>query len=937
MPVKTGRTIRPTSGGPFQNSRLAASTGPPGEGRSTLAKFLDVLSTGSYITAGLAEETIRRQKGLKGKPLGRVIKGAVKQRKSWSDLTGHPVTGFVADILFDPITWVPGAAFAKVGTGIKAGARITGMAKAGRVLGEISEVQPHIRRLKDALGSVVSPKYYLKKYNPKRVLAANNEYIRKVDGAAHYTQEELTRQMMRLEPDENMRVKIFNLLERQPVGNVDRGDPSFLQFVREFNELTPQQKYAFRWAGKKLDELEYLKQKAGLLTKERIAGFLQKHGIRYVPRMQARRSEALRELDGILAAKKAGDPAVAAVGSIKEIERSIRFIKELDEVLPANQVEAIKEFFRSSAGVRFLFKRKTVGKVEDLPAEIAQNIEQDMAVVLGRESAEVARAVASTKYITKLSSFMEKQGLVVDAPVAGDPEVLYKMLRRKNTAEEAAKRVREGFRKISGTGTPIDGKYAPASLVTEIKQAYKAYTDPKFLAEYTNLYTTIQNMWKAWTLSIFPSYHSRNVISNVFNNFLAGMHINSKWDYQAAWHMLHKAKAGALNATDEVIGGMTEAQLWKRAMEERVVRGGQFMGELEAGMRRGLYSKNFAYRMINPATNPWVQTGYKTGAFLEDQARLAHFLFKMRKGMSAADAAKSVNKFLFDYKYGLTQFERKWFRDFMFPFWAWTRFNIPLQLEMIVLQPRKFTPMVKAKRAIEDQFGRPEPNEIYMADWMKRAFKVRWRHNKETGDYQYFILDNWWPAADVTKLFNSERAKQELLGLWSPIQKVPIEAFFNYNLFLGKPISEYKGQTKRIRGPAVTTGMLAGSKFGLKGAVAGAAAGALVQKVTGKKEVALPARLEHFLRTARIINETDRVLEALDRDGWISAVFRPAVGRSYPVNYEKQKEYWGYMMNKRIREAKRQRTKAEKAGELDNVRTLDQQIDILEAAKKEYE
>jgi len=80
-------------------------------------------------------------------------------------------------------------------------------------------------------------------------------------------------------------------------------------------------------------------------------------------------------------------------------------------------------------------------------------------------------------------------------------------------------------------------------------------------------------------------------------------------------------------------------------------------------------------------------SGFTAGRAIEDTMRAGHFLWRLSKGDDPLKAAKSVQKHLFDYQYGLTPFEKKFGRNFMLPFYAWTRFNLPLQLEMLATQP----------------------------------------------------------------------------------------------------------------------------------------------------------------------------------------------------------------------------------------------------------
>ena len=141
-----------------------------------------------------------------------------------------------------------------------------------------------------------------------------------------------------------------------------------------------------------------------------------------------------------------------------------------------------------------------------------------------------------------------------------------------------------------------------------------------------------------------------------------------------------------------------------------------------------------------------------------------------------------MNKYLFDYRRGLTGFEDKYLRNFAIPFYAWTRFNMPLQLEMLAMQPGKFAGVAKLKDVVEAQWGGPEPDDQFQADWFKNAFNIRVRYNEEAGTYEYFFLDSWLPAADISKLLNVGAFRDMAVSMLTPAAKVPLELLWNYSL-----------------------------------------------------------------------------------------------------------------------------------------------------------
>ena len=84
---------------------------------------------------------------------------------------------------------------------------------------------------------------------------------------------------------------------------------------------------------------------------------------------------------------------------------------------------------------------------------------------------------------------------------------------------------------------------------------------------------------------------------------------------------------------------------------------------------------------------PWASPmmGRAWGKYIEENARIAHFLAK-RKELGSYGAMKSMNKYLFDYS-RLTSFEKQKMRP-LFLFYTWMRKNIPLQVNSLFANPR---------------------------------------------------------------------------------------------------------------------------------------------------------------------------------------------------------------------------------------------------------
>ncbi len=223
--------------------------------------------------------------------------------------------------------------------------------------------------------------------------------------------------------------------------------------------------------------------------------------------------------------------------------------------------------------------------------------------------------------------------------------------------------------------------------------------------------------------SPFTAFHIRNAISNNWLNGMAGMSLKDMAVYDAkainVQNKMRKIKIGELKAGtkeyDEVIGLVKELQ------EYGIVNDVDFLKEIGGGpMEKALRDMNivdadkgffgilpktrrkFSDKFLRRVTNAGdllpdpantlskglaaPGSGKQFGAFLENNARIAHYMWKRNKGALPFEARGSVNRYLFDYG-SLTDFERKIMRP-SFLFYTWTRKNLPLQIGSSFTDPR---------------------------------------------------------------------------------------------------------------------------------------------------------------------------------------------------------------------------------------------------------
>lgn len=374
----------------------------------------------------------------------------------------------------------------------------------------------------------------------------------------------------------------------------------------------------------------------------------------------------------------------------------------------------------------------------------------------------------------------------------------------------------------------------------------------------------VQDLWKAWTLAVFPAYHSRNAISNLWNNFLGG--VSNPLDYTTAMYLQNKGSAFGEKILSKLASPGLETPnglipydtLVKEALERGVMGRGWYGGDIPRVMSEFMKKKTWWSQVAPGRNNAALNAGMRVGTAIENNARLAHFVGRLRQGDAVEDAALSVKKFLFDYGQ-ISQFERNAMKRII-PFYTWSRKNIPLQLEMLVKEPRKFALIQKGVSALsgqtEDLYG-GAPDERYMSDWMKENYPVRLRKNSN-GDHEYFLLGSWLPATDVEKLLSPIVGKNWLLGSVTPLVSTGLELATNRNFFFNRDISRFEGDLRQMNTP-----------FG---------------------PVVMGAKWDHALRKVRLLNEMDKAFDT--QQPVSSRALRLLTGKLYPFDEEKSKQYY---------------------------------------------
>ena len=462
------------------------------------------------------------------------------------------------------------------------------------------------------------------------------------------------------------------------------------------------------------------------------------------------------------------------------------------------------------------------------------------------------------------------------------------------------------------TRTALEGLYFDPKMVRELTKVRQATMGDESVRGLLAGYDKILSALRATTLGVFPAYHTRNFLGNLFNMGLAGMDAVSATAGTIKQFGLFKRMRSAARKGDATLDtmlakGVISRDEFENLLQMRkhgVLAGAQYGSELEIAKRIGIPTRIGRGVMAAPLY------GLEWGAVMENGAKAALYKHFIGKDWKPAEAAFQVKKYLFDYR-DLTSFEKRYLNRMAF-FYAWTRKNLALQLQSLVQKPGALTAVQHAR--LEATGGEPITDEEYrhMPNWMKETFPVRVGPVRE-GRARYATLESFLPIAELGRI---PRFKTEVLNLLNPLIKVPLEQGINRSIYFGQEVSkepiggDLDWQNVRFLGHD------------------------------------MPARWAHVLRNVRFLSEIDRFTGPMTKEEFESIPEKPdyllSTGeqiarvlsgfRIYPRDLQRMKQQYQWKMEKSQREIQKAVKQAMYKGHVEEANRLRR---ILLAVKKE--
>lgn len=324
----------------------------------------------------------------------------------------------------------------------------------------------------------------------------------------------------------------------------------------------------------------------------------------------------------------------------------------------------------------------------------------------------------------------------------------------------------------------------------------------------------VLSKWKAGVTIYIPSHHIRNMIGDVYFNWLGG--VNSTRPYSTALKIMQSQKGRyeglseisqltSPDALKKVIAGQYTPTALGKQTALTMRNGTKVSNDMVyvAAFREGILPTTrvledipddvaTGFEKFKPLGGKGQKAAHSFSEARDHYVRLAHFVDSLKKSpksfeKAVEDAAEVVRKWHPD-GMDLTKFERTVMRR-MFPFYSWTRKAIPLIVESIVATPGKVMAYPKGQYLLQNMMGMetgpmsdPFPYDQLFPDWIRE--KGIGPIMGEPGNYG--IINPGNPTMDIISQANHPGTMA--MGMLNPAARIPIEAATGADSQTGAPI-----------------------------------------------------------------------------------------------------------------------------------------------------
>lgn len=510
--------------------------------------------------------------------------------------------------------------------------------------------------------------------------------------------------------------------------------------------------------------------------------------------------------------KKALESIIGKKQEITDLLSEMELAKTAMKTDIASLPEAAN-FFKNEHGE--IFKRVQASIAEMDAAGFDHNFDPNLFTALAARTMDNVNAGVGRQYIHNV---IERFGKPASEASQG-----WRRIDLSAVSEEAAKA-------LNVMGKSGEEMYFHPAVAKRVESFIGSVIKDDATNDFLKAFDSLQNMWKASVTSVFPAFHGRNAISNVFQNFLdLGLHAINPATHGMSTSLVYADRR--LATLETVAAGVGEKALAAREeiqdmMSKKIftdVTGFDWtLGELRTTMRRngiaftgrsigpgdlqagksGLESalfeveKSVKEKAVDLVKKPF-EVGSAIGTAVEEQARVLNFITNLRKTGDVGMAVQRTKQFLFDYQ-NLTKFEKTFMRR-VIPFYTFTRKNIELQARTLLSTPGRISSEITGLSNLGDIFAGgqlSEEDKAKLPDWINSGISIL---AKKNGNAINVIGSLGTP---IEQPFSALQPNQ-FFGAFSPILRLPFEQLTGYNIFSGKFLSDMTDATGYKHAPKV--------------------------------------------------------------------------------------------------------------------------------------
>ncbi len=392
-------------------------------------------------------------------------------------------------------------------------------------------------------------------------------------------------------------------------------------------------------------------------------------------------------------------------------------------------------------------------------------------------------------------------------------------------------RGREPYYVPGGGPNPFEGWIIPDELQTLIDgrmRAIEHLSTDEGIRGFMSVAHKIRRVYSAWTLTPFPSYHFRNLASDLMLGYQAGLNPANpaKWErFMASGDLIRLASRndpGRFGAFVDNLKRKYPGQVPDDINPERLRGIMRSQGVIDVSPRdledfrpvretqRFKLPEEFSIerwsRVWDEYDHPFLKWGMEQGSKVNDFTRGALFMDKLEESLqhgvrwqqALKNAEETVARHLLDYR-DLLPFERQYAR-LAVPFYTWSAKNIPNQIQTMITDPGRYAYLERAYFGAWNGFdGEFLPEDV--PEWMQLNLGLPLRKiTKADGDVEYAVAipTGWAPASDVVQFAHAFRRNREtgkrgatnFLSMLAPWFRQLFEQVYNIDTFTGRAIDE---------------------------------------------------------------------------------------------------------------------------------------------------